>query len=318
MSTNTIYTHSCQFCGNERKNKNSLNQHEIRCKLNPNRIKINAIDNLNREKRTKSVSAINLQYCSFCNKECKNKMSLSQHEKRCEHNPLKIDMSKPRISKINKPYCRFCSQPYSKKSINKHEIWCDKNPNLDFVKEYYESGKRHPNQYIKAKMLGLEIPKLNEEQRNKISQSNKKYAWTEEHRLSHSIAMKKAVLRNPESYTKSNRGRVRHIKKYGLTFDGSWELKFYEWCLSNNIEVIDNTEFFEYTFKGKCHLYNPDFYLPEYDIFVEVKGYYDDKDVAKWSCFNKKLFVLKDESIKLIENMEFKIEHIKDNKKEII
>lgn len=29
---------NCQYCGKECKNKNSLSQHEIRCKLNPNKI----------------------------------------------------------------------------------------------------------------------------------------------------------------------------------------------------------------------------------------------------------------------------------------
>ena len=33
-------TFNCQFCGKECKNKNSLAQHEIRCKYNPNRIKV--------------------------------------------------------------------------------------------------------------------------------------------------------------------------------------------------------------------------------------------------------------------------------------
>lgn len=38
MST-TIYTELfCQFCNKEYKNKNSLHQHEIRCKENPNKI----------------------------------------------------------------------------------------------------------------------------------------------------------------------------------------------------------------------------------------------------------------------------------------
>lgn len=30
----------CKYCGKECKNKNSLAQHEIRCKMNPNKIKV--------------------------------------------------------------------------------------------------------------------------------------------------------------------------------------------------------------------------------------------------------------------------------------
>lgn len=217
--------------------------------------------------------------CQFCSKECKNKNSQSNHQRLCKFNP-------------NRQSTHFQTD--------------------------YNKTRKPTNQFIKAKELGMEKPKLTDEQRQKISTANKNYVWTEERKLIHSIAMKQAVLENPESYTKSNRGRVKHIKKYGLTFDGSWELKFYEWCLSKNIKIIDNKEFFDYIFKGKSHLYNPDFYLPDYDIFVEVKGYYDEKDLAKWEHFNKKLFILKDDSIKLIDNMKFKIEYIIDNKKEIL
>jgi hypothetical protein len=32
-------------------------------------------------------------YCRYCNKECKNKNSLAQHEIRCKHNPNKINTS---------------------------------------------------------------------------------------------------------------------------------------------------------------------------------------------------------------------------------
>lgn len=36
---------------------------------------------------------LNIQYCKYCGKECKNKNSLIQHEIRCKENPNKIDTS---------------------------------------------------------------------------------------------------------------------------------------------------------------------------------------------------------------------------------
>ena len=99
-------------------------------------------------------------------------------------------------------------------------------------------------------------------------------------------------------------------KKYGITFDGTWELKFYEWCLHKNIKIEDNIKFFEYTWNNSEHLYNPDFYLPEYNIYVEVKGYFDDKDIAKWNCFTEKLSVVKKDKINLIEKNELSIDDI--------
>lgn len=314
MST-TIYTELfCQFCKSPRKNKNSLHQHEIRCKENPN--KIDTSFKLTDEQRKKSIiarSAINLQYCDYCKKECKNTNSLKAHTIRCKENPNKIDLS------TNKKYngseksnaCRFCNLLFYKKDFNKHEILCDKNPNFEYAQEFYkDNSKRKPNQFTKALMLGLEQPIVSDETREKIGKISKQQIWTDERKSRHSLSMKNAVLKNPESYTKSNRGRVKHIKKYGMTFDGNWELKFYEWCLHKNIKVEDNIKFFEYTYNDNDHLYNPDFYLPDYDLYIEVKGYFDDKDIAKWNCFTEKLSVIKKDKINLIMKDKLSIEDI--------
>lgn len=277
------------------------------------------------EQRQKGIlkrTEINIQHCSYCQKECKNKNALSGHEHRCKENPNKLDMSKPRKHSIKSSngnnICRFCNDSFFKKHINKHEIWCDKNPNLDFVKSYFLSGKIKPNQFIKAKMLGEDVPEFSQETRQKISENSKSIRWTDEQKANHSISMKKAVLDNPDSYSKSNRGRVKHIKKYDMIFDGSWELKFYEWCLNNNIKAIDNKEFYEYKWNGNLHLYNPDYYLPDLDIFVEVKGYYDDRDLCKWTDFNYPIFILDQKYIKLIEQNTFNISNIIENKKDFI
>ena len=317
MTTSNIYT--CNFCRKQCKNKNSLHQHEIRCKENPN--KIDTSFTMTEEQRQKGIekrSTINLQYCKFCNKECKNKNSLQAHENRCNINPNKIDLSRTR-TKNYKNFCRFCNEPHAKKKLNKHEIWCDKNPNINYVIEFYKDNhNKAPNQFTKALMLGLEKPIITQETRNKLSITSSQRTWADEEKAKHSLVMKKAVLENPESYTKSNRGRVKQIKKYGLIFDGTWELKFYEWCLNNSINVCNNIKFFPYTYNGKEHLYNPDFYLPDHDIYVEVKGYYDDKDLAKWKYFNDKLFVLLGNCIKMIDNKVFEISMITDNKTEIL
>ena len=45
-------------------------------------------------------------------------------------------------------------------------------------------------------------------------------------------------------------------------------------------------------------------------IYVEVKGFYDDKDLAKWEYFTEKLFVLKAKEIKMINEDMFMLEEI--------
>ena len=114
--------------------------------------------------------------------------------------------------------------------------------------------------------------------------------------------MKKAVEKNPEAYTSSNRGRTKQIIYNNIKFHGSWELKFYQWCESNNVNCIRNSTGFKYNWFGE-RTYFPDFYLPDYDTYVEVKGYKTERDDAKWSQFpNKLLTVVKKDMINIIKN----------------
>lgn len=288
MTTNTIY--ACEICGKILANKKTLRNHIARHEA--------VLDETKRS-------------CKFCNRISKNAMAHSQHERLCKEN-----VNRPKIiSKFKKIKpkicaCRFCNVALYKKELPKHEILCNENPNLDFVKEFYASGKKNPNQYIKAKMLGLPKPELTDEQRQNISRASSSQKWSEERRKNHSESMKRAVLQHPESYSVSYGVRSKKIIKYDIRFDSTWELIFYEWCLKNDINVIDNLKFFPYTYNGKEHLYNPDFYLPDYNIYVEVKGYTTDVDIAKWQHFNKDLYILKAAEIDLINKDEFKLEEI--------
>ena len=55
------------------------------------------------------------------------------------------------------------------------------------------------------------------------------------------------------------------------------------------------------------HLYFPDFYLPKYKLYIEVKGYETKRDRAKWKNFPKKLLILKNNEIKLIKQNKFNL-----------
>lgn len=81
---------------------------------------------------------------------------------------------------------------------------------------------------------------------------------------------------------------------------------FYEFCLENHIECLRNYSGFDYIWNGEPTYY-PDFYLPEFDTYVEIKGYKTERDVAKWSHFPKKMIVLMKSEINLIQKNLFKI-----------
>ena len=68
-----------------------------------------------------------------------------------------------------------------------------------------------------------------------------------------------------------------------------------------NIKFERNKKGFPYIYKGENHLYYPDFYLPDTDEYVEIKGIEDDLWEAKKIAFPNKLIVYTKSEIKLLK-----------------
>ena len=66
----------------------------------------------------------------------------------------------------------------------------------------------------------------------------------------------------------------------------------------NNINWERCSESFKYNFEGFTKRYIPDFYLPDSDKYIEIKGFETKKDRAKWEHFPEKLEVLKEKQLK--------------------
>lgn len=118
--------------------------------------------------------------------------------------------------------------------------------------------------------------------------------------------MKKAVKDNPNSYSSSNvSGRT---KRYGisngedeLTVTGTWELEVAIWLNELKINWTNILDGIEYEWNGKTRLYFPDFYLTDYDIYLEVKGFERERDRCKWKNIPN-LIVLRKKEIGEIVN----------------
>lgn len=94
--------------------------------------------------------------------------------------------------------------------------------------------------------------------------------------------------------------KTRSYKYKGISLHGSWELAYAKWLDDNEIRwerPTLKTTSFSYTFEGKAKRYVPDFYLPDNDLYIEIKGYETEKDRAKWSAFPHKLRVIKGEEL---------------------
>ena len=216
--------------------------------------------------------------CKYCGRACKNKNSLAQHEIRCKENPLRIS--------------------------------------LDYLKQRDQSQvKRNPsNHFIKAKKLGLPTPIVSEETRLKISKVWKGRKHSEESRRKISEGMQKTVRLHPDSYSSSNvNGRVKKVVYKDITLDSQWEVDFAIWLDQNEIIWERPNKGFEYDYKGKKHIYYPDFYLPQLNIYVEVKGYKREKDEYKWKSLNN-LIVVKRKEIEDIHLNKFNLLSILNKK----
>jgi hypothetical protein len=198
--------------------------------------------------------------------------------------------------------CKFCGKEC--KSINskaQHELYCKSNPDRKHkIPSYGMLGKKGlttNNQWSKHDYA------ISESTRQKLITAGKNQTWSDERKAKHSASMKLAVENNPESYTSSNRGRTKQITYEGIKFQGSWELDFYKWCVTNKISCIRNTEGFKYTWNGE-RTYYPDFYLSDLDLYIEVKGYKTERDIAKWEQFPKRLRVIEKHDIILARKNE--------------
>lgn len=77
-------------------------------------------------------------------------------------------------------------------------------------------------------------------------------------------------------------------------FRSSWELNFANWCDLSGVKW----EYESKTFDLGNTTYTPDFYLPEFDLWIEIKGYWRDNAKKKFKKF-KRLY--KDINIEIFE-----------------
>lgn len=208
--------------------------------------------------------------CKFCERKCKNANSLRNHERLCKENP-------------------------DRQILVSNFIAYNQKRKLEGI-----PGMNH---FIKAKLEGRVI-EITDEYRKKISDSRKGRILTEETKRNISLGMQKAVRENPDSYSSSNvNGRFKRTFYNGVWLDSNWEFIFATWCDENSIVWEKNKISFEYEWNGN-RLYYPDFYLSEFDIFVEIKGFERERDRIKWTVVPN-LIVLKKKEIENIMKGKF-------------
>jgi hypothetical protein len=211
--------------------------------------------------------------CEFCNKEINNKGGLIKHQNGCKLNPNRKN--------------------YKSNLIDYHE----KVKNGDIERKYI-------NGIDKNKKLGLPIP-----------ESWKQVPDRTGSKLSNETKSKLSKARS-KIIEENGNGGFKHIKWYEVNniVDESFIVRgTYELRLSkelNNAKIYwVRKKYLDYEIDGQIRTYCPDFYIPHKNVFIEVKGYYSEKDKNKMKAVEKynniKIFLIFEKDLITIEKNGF-------------
>lgn len=156
--------------------------------------------------------------------------------------------------------CQFCGRETTNAGANgAHKKSCIKNP-------FRVKGGSGENQYTKAKRLGLPIPELSSESREKIIIKAKNQRHTQETKNKISAARIKYLSENPDKVPY----KLNHYSKGSSYPEKYWKRVFDKFKL-------------EYTEQYQIHTYQLDFALVEEKIDIEIDGdqHYLDKRITK-------------------------------------
>lgn len=87
------------------------------------------------------------------------------------------------------------------------------------------------------------------------------------------------------------------VKYQGVYLHSSWEVAYAKYLDEKNIKWERPKNGFSYEYDEKERLDYPDFYLPEKNQYIEVKGYKTEKDEVKWEDFQQDLKVLRKQDL---------------------
>jgi hypothetical protein len=165
--------------------------------------------------------------------------------------------------------CQFCGKECKNANSHRnHERLCIKNENRKYVshtlgKPAWNKGLRKEvdarvarPQFI-GRRFGASLTGHSEETRKKISQ-----------RMS----------------INNKGGRSKWYEVAGQKVQGTWERNIASKFQELGIEWIKlktNRDVLEYRMDGKLKHYTPDFYLPAYNVYLEIKGYWWGRDKEK-------------------------------------
>lgn len=198
--------------------------------------------------------------------------------------------------------CQHCDKTLkSEKAIKAHFWRAHTKEGVEYSKN--KAGRQSKSSHRKGltKETSDEIRKISEKlsvtMKQKVSDGTYlSIPWSEERKTALSI-----------SQSLHNRGgKCKWFDYKGYKIQGKWELAIVQKLDELNIKWHKprvNSEVWQYSIDGKQKTYTPDLYLEEFDLFLEVKGYWWGKDKDKMEAVKSQH---PDKKIVIIEKEEYK------------
>ena len=209
--------------------------------------------------------------------------------------------------------CQFCNKEKGNYTLKSGKVCCmpypaqcpsvreknSKKTSLRLKKEY-ENGTRVSH----FKMLNdgkiWKGRHHSEKTKSLLSNLNNGKTMSDEFKHNRSIEMQKRYASGWESTA----GRCKKIDYESpvagkIKVDGNWELNVAKYLDKINVKWQRNTKRFKYTnLSDNISTYCPDFYIYDWNTYLEVKGYETQLDKCKWKQFKEPLIIWRKKDLK--------------------
>lgn len=241
--------------------------------------------------------------CKYCNMEFKQKSSCVIHEKWCL-----IPKKRDRNAESHKT-CPKCGELLRAQGYKKHIVSCTgigilRNLRNKNIGKGWNRGLTYIEIFgiAKAKQIREEISK-----KLKIAYFENRITGKSTTIDGEKIRTDKIRLKINERYKNGWEVRCGRCKKIDydspiagkIKLDGNWEVRVATYFDKLGVKWLRNKKRFEYVnLIGKKSTYCPDFFIEDWNTYLEVKGYETELDKCKWMQFTEKLLVWKKQDLK--------------------
>jgi predicted nucleic acid-binding Zn ribbon protein len=218
----------------------------------------------------------------YCSLKCRN-VYVNKHIRDHKKNAEGLSKKAKQKYKDNPKFCKHCDKkiPYSKRE----NTFCNASCSASYTNKKRKGIKRKTRALKNIKSANIKLAETKskyfkeeyEKNPKKCIICGNKIVYKKRENKTCSNKCKNILLRK-KSIAHPNCGGKTFYKRYeynGINFDSSWEVKIAKWLDKNNIKWIRKGLLFWWSDKGgQRRRYHPDFYLPEYDVYLDPKNPY--------------------------------------------